>query len=76
MSLLGSLEGSCGLCQDLVALEQAVGLGLWLRSTPQQAAQYVLTKYPLSDTSDCSISLRVEVSEPLCPLPCIFIPTT
>lgn len=25
VSLPSSLEGSCGLCQDLVALEQAVG---------------------------------------------------
>lgn len=76
VSLPSSWEGSCGLCQDLFAWSRRWAPWPVASSTLQQAAQYVLTKYPLSDTlADCSHQPEWR-SVNLSSLPCIFIPTT
>lgn len=55
VSLPSSLEGSCGLCQDLATWSRRWAPWTVASSTPRQAAQYVLTKCPWSDSlTDCS----------------------
>ena len=48
VSLPSSLEGSCGLCQDLATRSRQWAPWTMALSTPRQAAQYVLTKCQLA----------------------------